>query len=247
MNSSGSDQSQAINEVSLLDLAVTFVRHKRVFAIVFALVFGFSLIWAFIAKESYQYTTLVQLVEAEGQPLAKPKTVIAGLLSRTLPEIELAYAKANSRKVPFKMQFDIPDGTSLIRIVSEAGLDDAHWVKDLQQQVLADLMSRQAAIEQSYRDRIAGQIESANEHIQRFQGASEPGQALSTLLNRVSDLEDKLTKLVGAEALAVSSRSAEKISHGKAFIILFGGILAGLLGIISTFTWAAMRLVQSRL
>src|SRR5680860_770701 len=110
------DQDRYSDEISLVDLAATFIRRRRVFYAVFLLCTLGGLAYALLTPEKFDYVSLVQLAEKDSKTLIQtPETVIATLEARWLPEQQVLYYAENESKLPFSVSFQNTKDTALIR------------------------------------------------------------------------------------------------------------------------------------
>lgn len=64
--SQGPSRPKYDDEISLVDLATTFLKRRRVFYVVFVVVSLAGVAYALFAPERYEYVTLVKLAEKAG-------------------------------------------------------------------------------------------------------------------------------------------------------------------------------------
>lgn len=68
------------DEISLVDLAATFLKRRRVFYVVFIAITLAGIAYAIVTPEKYEYVTLAKLAEKSGgEYIEEPSTVIAEL------------------------------------------------------------------------------------------------------------------------------------------------------------------------
>ena len=85
------------DEISLVDLASTFLKRRRIFYVVFLVSLAAGILYAILIPEKYDYVTLFKLAEKDaGSFIEKPVTVIATLENRWLPEIPCRARSVNS-------------------------------------------------------------------------------------------------------------------------------------------------------
>ncbi|CAN0601213.1 unnamed protein product, partial [Ectocarpus sp. 12 AP-2014] len=77
MTNTSEQRPQYDDEISLVDLAATFIKRRRIFYVVFLVITLGGLAYALLAKETYQYTSLLQVAEkSSGKFLEEPATTI---------------------------------------------------------------------------------------------------------------------------------------------------------------------------
>ena len=133
--------------LSLLDLAIIFVRYRAVFYSVVIITMLSSVSWYFVAPPSYQFTTVIALAErAPGEPIANPESVLAMISSQWLTEAEMEFFKREGRKVPFHVRTVSVEGGELIKLISEASLEELDIVRSIHQGLADEVSTDQNGI-----------------------------------------------------------------------------------------------------
>ena len=160
------------DEISLVDLAATFLKRRRIFyAILFSALLA-GIVYAVIMPERYDYVSLVKLAEkAPGNSIDSPAAIIATLENRWLPEYQSIYHAEHDRSIPFKIRFENPENTGLIRLVSEASPPQAGVVKQVHTQLIDELSEAQSAAVSNLKLNLERQIESLTSTIKMLEGA----------------------------------------------------------------------------
>ena len=219
------------DEISLVDLAKTFVKRRRAFYLVFSLCVLAGFTYAFFVDEEYGYQSLVQLAnDSEGDPLAEPKGVIAVLENRWVPEFESKIRLERERKLPFEFSFSNPEDTSLVKIVTESSTDNAELVKQAHEAMLENVMNRQAYLVSQRENTLKSQLASVEKIIDVLQGVSDSGPALAEAISSKSNLESELKGLSPAEILVAGRQGSDSVGPSKILIVLlmtFFGVVAG--------------------
>ncbi len=109
-------QPQYDDEISLVDLAATFLKRRRVFDAVLFSVLLAGIVYAVLMPEKYDYVSLVKLAEkAPGNYVDNPAAIIATLESQWLPEYGHVVADAPNFE-RYGEDFDPRSGTGTIEI-----------------------------------------------------------------------------------------------------------------------------------
>lgn len=240
-------KSDQIQEVSLIDLLIVFIRYKRIFISAFIFLMVLVGAFAFVVPTQYGYVTLVQLAEEDrGAPLESPQAVSAWMVAQVVPEVETGYVKEFGRKMPFEMELETPADTALIKISSNAREKDSADVERVHSQLVAKLEQRQQALEKRYMDGLERQIDSVDRSIEVLGELTDAGPALAAAMEKKTELERSILQFNRLEQLSVSQRSVEKVSKGPAFILVIGMLVSGLMAILITFVWAAFSYARKR-
>lgn len=236
MNSTPNQLPQYDDEISLVDLATIVIRRRRIFYAVFVVITLSGLAYALLAEKTYQYTSLLQVAEkSSGEYVEEPETTIATLENRWLPEQETLFRAENDRKLPLSVSFSNPEKTGLIRILSETSKENKEFVGNVHQNLVSKVQERQNSLIEREKRSLQSRIESVERAIETLQGGEDTGAAIAEAFERKVDLESDLEALKGTEILVVSRESADKTGPARVLIMVVTLLLAGLLGVITTF------------
>lgn len=240
-------QQPYYDEISLVDLATTLIRRRRILYGVLVAVIGFALLYAFVVVgEVKEYTTLIQLAEEqteEGrQPVEPATTVLATIESRWLPELQASYAETEGEKLPFKVNVSNPKETPLIKLASEAPSEKAGEVEKVHQQLVNDIVERQNSLINRSQRALQQRLSSVESTLQQLNEKQVAGEAIAqTIQERVDieqervDIEAELESLRTAEVLVVARESLENAGPGKLLILALATVLGLMLGIFAAF------------
>ncbi|WP_375177560.1 Wzz/FepE/Etk N-terminal domain-containing protein [Marinobacter mobilis] len=248
MNSSLDQRRKFNDEVSLVDLAATFIRRRKVFYAVFVVITLGGLAYAILANETYRYTSLLQVAESgHGEYIEGPGTTIATLENRWLPEQdELFQVEADERR-PFNVSFSNPEQTGLIRILSEATTDDKGSVERFHQALINEVLERQKTLVAREERSLKGRLESLDHAIETLQGTEDSGAAIAQAFESKAGIENQLEALKGAQVLSVGRQSHEKTGPKRALIVVLSTLLALGVGVFLVFFAHFAELVRDEL
>jgi hypothetical protein len=246
--SQGPSRPKYDDEISLVDLATTFLKRRRVFYVVFVVVSLAGVAYALFAPERYEYVTLVKLAEkAGGEYLEEPATIIAELDSLWVPGLQAAYQAENGRYLPFKIEASNPENTGLVRIVSEASPSVEKLVESNHQQLIERLDSDQKQALATLRKSLEKQIKALDSTIKMLEGGGNTGEAIATAVDKQLSLESDLESLSPFEALVVSRQSGENAGPSRSLIIVLSVMLGLMAGIFMAFIAEFVSLVKDQL
>lgn len=247
MTNTSEQRPQYDDEISLVDLAATFIKRRRIFYVVFLVITLGGLAYALLAKETYQYTSLLQVAEkSSGKFLEEPATTIATLQNRWLPEQETMFRAETANKLPFEVSFLNPEDTGLIRMVSEATPDDEAAVKSVHQNLINSIKDRQDALIEREKRNLSGSIQSVEQAITTLQSGENTGAAIAEAFERKVGLESDLDSLKPTEVLVVSRQSADKTGPARALIVVLSVLLGSVFGVFMAFFAQFAVLVRSK-
>lgn len=235
------------DEISLVDLAATFIRRRRVFYAVFILVTLAGLAYALLAKETYHYVSLLQAAErSSGKYLEEPATTIATLQNRWLPEQEAIFRAETEKKLPFQVSFSNPEDTGLIRILSEGASGDKDAIEKVHQNLIESVEERHKALIEIEKRKLLSRIDSIVRSIETLEGGEDTGAAIAEALERKVGFEGDLAALKEAEVLVVSRQSAEKTGPARGLIVVLSVVLGSVFGVFLAFFAQFVVLVRSQ-
>ena len=241
-------QSHYDDEISLVDLAATFLKRRRVFYAVLFSVLLAGIIYAVLMPEKYDYVSLIKLAEKEpGSYIEKPATVIATLENRWLPEYQSTYHADHDEQIPFEIFFENPENTGLIRMVSEASPSQSEGVKQSHALLIDKLSEAQSAAVSNLRENLERQIESLSSTIKMLEGATDAGAAIAAAFEKRLSLEATLNSMQPMEVLTVSRESAERKGPARSLIVLLAGLLGLMGGVFLAFLTEFASLVKAQL
>lgn len=234
------------DEISLIDLAATFVKRRRIFYLVFLACILAGIAYAFVTEDTYQYTSLLQIAEKNSDEfLEPPATTIATLESRWLPEQEVVYRSENDQKMPFSTSFENPENTGLIRLVSESPQRYAEDVKEVHQYLIEQIQQRHSALLDREKRSLESRMRSIDQSIDVLKTGQDSGQVLAEAFDRKTKLESDLEALKAAETLVLARQSAEKTGPARKLIVVLAALLGLMGGVFVAFIAEFISAVRS--
>lgn len=233
------------DEISLVDIAATFVRRRRIFYIVFLLITGAGVVYALLTTDQYEYVSLIQVAEKSGgEPLENPATTIATLESRWLPEMQSTYRAENDRPLPVNVTFSNPSDTTLLRLRTETSKSNAQAAEETHASLIEKVKISQDAKIEREKNSLERQIGSLDEVVESLQGQQEVGEAIATAIQKRVSLESELEQLEPVEVLVVSRESAGKKGTNRRLIVVMAMLFGGGVGVFLVFMtefWSSVR------
>jgi len=230
------EQDRYSDEISLVDLATTFIRRRRVFYVVFLLCTLGGLAYALQASNTYTYVSLVQLAQKDSATsLQAPAATIATLENRWLPEVKTTYRTQNEENLPFDVKFVNPENTGLIHVSTETTENQAEQVEEIHKLLIRNLSQYQQALVKREQASLDRQISSLSVVADSLRGQLESSDAFAAALQRSSSLEIARQNLAGVEVLVSARQSAEKTGPKRSLIVVLATLLGGMLGLFMVF------------
>lgn len=228
------------DEISLVDLATTFIRRRNVFFVVFGGVVVIALLYVFLlVGEVREYTTLIQLGEAKQkdrmEPIQAPETVLATISNRWYPELLATHAEVEGEKLPFEVKSSNPEDTALVKLTTEGSPERQDQIKRIHQQLVDQILQRQAELFSRQKSALEQRLASVNDYLEQLSGQEAAGEAAAQAIQNRVDLEAQLESLQPAESLVVARPSVDETGTSKALILALAIVLGGMLGIFAAF------------
>jgi capsular polysaccharide biosynthesis protein len=236
------------DEISLVDLAATFLKRRRVFYIVFIVITLAGIAYAIFAQDKYEYVTLAKLAEKSGgEYIEEPSTVIAELDSLWVPDLQAKYHAENDRSLPFEVKAKNPEDTGLVRIVSEASASASTAVEEAHRKLVERLKSQQEQAVSALRKSLEKQIVSLDSTIKMLEEGENTGDAIASAVEKQLSLESNLQSLSPFEALVVSRQSGENAGPSRSLIVVLSIMLGLMAGVFIAFLAEFIGLVRNQL
>lgn len=241
-------QARYDDEISLVDLASTFLRRRRVFYVVFLVVVLVGIGYALFMPAKFEYISLVKLAEKSADEyLDEPSSLIAQFENHWMPELEAAYRAKHDKRIPFGVTFANPKDTGLIRVVTEAPAAQAGTVKAIHGELIERLEKSQAAALSKLRKKLERQIESLDATVEMLRGAADSGGAMASAIEQLASLENELESIEPAESLVVSRQSSDPTGPAKSLIVILAVLLGAMAGVFLAFFAEFAALVRDQM
>ncbi|QSP94487.1 lipopolysaccharide biosynthesis protein [Marinobacter salinisoli] len=239
------------DEISLVDLATTLIRRRRIFYMVFLAVLLVGAAYAFFAPKKSEYTSLIKVAEqevlGEREYIEAPVVLIAELENHWLPQYEAEFTAQTNQKLPLKVSFSNPENTGLIRIRSEARAAQFEIVEKIHARLVAQLKEGQVAAVNSLTRNLETRIESLDERIEILKGTEEAQPLIASAIDKRFSLESRLASIQSMEVLAVSRKSVDSEGPAGSLILLLAGLLGLLGGVFMAFFAEFVALIKERM
>ncbi|MEC7727693.1 MAG: Wzz/FepE/Etk N-terminal domain-containing protein [Pseudomonadota bacterium] len=227
------------DEISLVDLAATFIRRRRIFYACFALVTLLGVVYALIQPDKYEYVTLLESAEKAGSEfIEKPAATVAIIQNRWIPAAASRYQADNEKLLPFKLEASNPENTGLIRIASEASVENSDVVKTIHSDLAQSVMERQQQLLEAQRNSLKNQlasIERVVQSLQTLEGGENTATALAAAIQKQAQLESELEATQPASVIVTARQSNGQKGTSSRLIVVLAAMLGGMLGVFLAF------------
>jgi uncharacterized protein involved in exopolysaccharide biosynthesis len=242
------DQDRYPDEISLVDLAVTFIRRRNLFYAVFLISTLGGLAYAFLAptKYEYNYVSLVQVAqkataaslqndEAFTATLQSPAVTVATLQESWLPQVKERYYTKNKKNMPFGVVFENPENIPLIRLSTITSVQQDLEVQEVHATLIQQLIQYQDNLVKWEQASINQRIESLEVLQASLMKQENSGVALSTAIEKKLELQTALQSLSGVEVIVSARQSITKTGPKRGLIVALALVLGLMLGIFMAF------------
>ena len=187
-------RNQPENEISLIDLWLLIVKRKRLFWIIFFLVFAAGLVFALMRPTTHEITSVIEighiLRNDELTPLESPDTTVAKLKNAFLPNVLKDYEIS----IPHT-RFSIPKGSNLVIMSTKTEATSMDQVKKIHSELTRLLRSEHSQLLSSYRIKLGAYIDMAKIKLEELQDTRFVGAEKKTLefeLEKANTEQNKL-------------------------------------------------------
>lgn len=238
------------DEISLVHLAIIFIRRRIVFYVSLLAIVLIGVAYAVLSSERFEYVTLIQVAEKGGGGfLQDPATTVAILQNRWVPGLESEYSLEHNEKLPFDIKVINPQDTGLLRIATEGTEEQSDLISETHNALTDAVITSQKETLNRRKEALQNQLASLDKVIQSLQSSTEEGAstALSTAIERKTEIQGILDSLRPAEALVISRQGVEPTGPGSALIVLLAAMLGGIVGLFGVFVAEFFSAVRDNL
>ncbi len=184
------------NEISLIDLWLLIVKRKRLFWIIFFLVFAAALVFPLMRPATHEITSVIEIghiLRNDGlTPLESPDTTMAKLKNAYLPNV----LKDNETSIPLT-RFSIPKESNLVIMSTKTEATSMEQVKKIHSELTRLLRNEHSRLLSSYRIKLGADIDMAKIKLEELQDMRFLEAEKKTLEFELEKANTELNKLRG--------------------------------------------------
>lgn len=222
-------------EITLVELATTFIRRRQVFYVTFLLITVLALVYALITPAKYEFVTMVQLAkDGQGVYVEQPGVIVNTLENRWIPEQVASYMRVHDSSLPFTVTAVNPNNTGLIRLTSVATEQQGELVSEIHANLVAEVKERQEQMTEMLRNKLDKHIASQStvvDALQTMGGGENSALALASAIQRRAELETEKESFLPGEVLVISRQSNGNMGPSKTLVLALG-LMLGLMGAV---------------
>ncbi len=211
--------------------------------LVFLVVVLGALGFALMQDRTYHYTSIYEVAQrsigsGSDAGLESPAAVVAKINSLYLgPTTRQLRDQAEVERLPFDVNVSNPQDTLLINVTSEASENDQELVLAMHTLLLERVEQNQQRLLERTRENLERQLERAERNLQaaeRVEGL-RAAEMLVSHMERVANLQDRLTQLNEGQVVQVAIQSLEPTGTSRSLILALGIVLGGILALMAAF------------
>lgn len=185
------------DEISLVDIWLVIVRHRKVFWMTFGLVVLAGLLLALLLPRKYNITTAIDIgqtvVDGKAVPLESPETVKAKLENSLIPNLLDKSPDVDIRKM--KVEVSIPKQSELVVLKSKVLEGQSKQVQDIHKRVVAALLKDHQRLIAPTRSNLKATIDRLELGLDRLKDQRFFDPQVKSMESKLLDANAKLRKL----------------------------------------------------
>ena len=227
------------DEISLVDIAKTLIKRRRLMALVFVLTVAAAAMVAFMLPQKYEYTTIYTIAQADAEnPLESAAGLQTKVNSLYIPAVVREFLPRHQLEaVPFKLNIGNPNGSTLITIISQAQEDVEPLVQELHGAIAERLKAEQDANIHRRTDLLQQQIDAARAQIDLVKNAelAKAGELIASYTATINDLQAQANSFQPGSISAIANQSLQPKGTSKKLVLALGLVLGAMLAVMAVF------------
>jgi len=147
-----SEINQTSDEISLIDLWLVLIRHKKLMAAVLLIGLVITLAVAFLRPVKYTYSSSLEIgsvpeqsaIGESRQLIDKPQALLVKIKEKYIPQVQQEIRQKLADKIPFSFTAKVPKGSSLIVLETKATEEYGGLAKQFEQRIIGLVKSDHA-------------------------------------------------------------------------------------------------------
>lgn len=180
-----SEINQTSDEISLIDLWLVLIRHKKLLAAVWLIGLVVTLAVVFLKPVKYTYSSSFEIgsvpeYSARGesrQLIDNPQTLLVKIKEKDIPQVQQEIRQKLADKIPFSVTAKVPKGSSLIVLETKATEEYGGLAKQFEQRIIGLVKSDHARMLDLIKIEINDQLANEQRNLAEQQDAQKVIQA----------------------------------------------------------------------
>lgn len=229
------------DEISLVDLAIVLVRHKKMIAIIITFILTIAVITTFFIPSKYTFSSSLvigsQLINNELTPFESPDTVLAKLQYNFIQQAISEYKLSNPEdKAKYKITASVPKNSLFVYIETKATEEDTKIITGLLSNISQKIIQDHKYIYDAAKTNISSLRNQAKSELELFGAAKDNQGEKRRLLRSVIEVyESALANLRSTREMSPPIRSIEPIGTSKRLIIAIAAIISIIIAVFAAF------------
>lgn len=227
------------DEISLVDIAKTLIKRRRLMALVFVLTVAAAAVAAFMLPQKYEYTTIYTMAESSaGQTLESAAGLQTKVNSLYIPAVVREFLPRHQLEaVPFALNISNPRDSSLITITSQTTEDAEPLVQELHGAIAERLKAEQNANIHRRTELLQQQIDAAKAQIDLVKNAelAKAGELIASYTSTINDLQAQANSFQPGSISAIANQSLQPQGTSQKLVLALGLVLGAMLAVMAVF------------
>lgn len=231
----------ANDEITLVDLAMVLVRHKRMIAVITTFIIAIGVTAALFIPKSYSFSTSIetgsQIINGTIIPFESPETLLAKMQHVFIPQILNEQRQSNPEdKKKYKIKASIPKSSVIIVLEIKGSKDEADLMTALLQKITRQAIQDHQRIYDAVKKNLVALNEQAKTELLALdQNKDNVEEKMHLLKGRIEILESQLANLRNTREILPPMKSIEPTGTSKKLIVIISAFAGIFLGVISAF------------
>lgn len=227
------------DEITLVDIAKTLIKRRRLMALVFVLTVAAAAVVAFMLPQKYEYTTIYTIAQADAEnPLESAPGLQTKVNSLYIPAVVREFLPSHQLEVvPFKLNISNPRDSGLITITSQTTEDAEPLVQELHGAIAERLKAEQDANIHRRTELLQQQIDAARAQIDLVKNAdlAKAGELIASYTATINDLQAQANSFQPGSISAIANQSLQPKGTSKTLVLALGLVLGAMLAVMAVF------------
>lgn len=227
-----SEINQTSDEISLIDLWLVLIRHKKLLAAVWLIGLVVTLAVVFLKPVKYTYSSSLEIgsvpeQSARGefrQLIDKPQILLVKIKEQYIPQVQQEIRQQLADKIPFSVTAKVPKGSSLIVLETKATEEYGGLAKQFEQRIIGLVKSDHARMLDLIKTDINDQLAKEQRVLAEQQDAQKVIQAkleYNKVLTKLLEKQLSSTNMLIANITASRKKALNQMSNvSKAITLL---------------------------
>jgi len=215
------------NELSLIDLALILVKHKKMIVLVILLFFILGVAKSLMSTKSYTFNTSIeigsQVIDGVIQPFESSETLLAKLQFSFIPQSLIEYYSSSNEQVRYKINSHSPQGSNIIILDAIGAEAEARTLSELLLNITQKIITDHNRIHLATQQRLKAIKSQAESELELLSSNKDNQDEKKRLLrSRIDVYSSQLANLRQTRQIFPPIKSHDSVSKsGKVIVTIF--------------------------